>query len=349
MKKIVPYLLLVAIVYPAVCVCPQTPADRIDTRYYESAYTGITAMLDGRDSINLKRAVFLVEWAAGDGEPSYAAYCHGIDTMAAGIAHFIAANNLGRMKIGGNIALLEFFSRPYSMNGFRPFMYDFEDFRGENDLAKVFVTKLMRTHSGQCRSLPLLYKILANEIGAEAYIAYAPNHSFIRHRDEEDTRWMNVELTNHSLPREVFIIETMGISEEAISKGTYLKPCEDREVVINLLAELAVTYLSKFDYIDSFVHKCFGKVLEYDPDNLYALMHVNDCFFRMACQHRRQLDEQGLPDDAFMDNVKSILQDIEKRIKATGHVDMPKHLYDAWIESMEEEIARRKAQEEHEP
>ena len=265
--------------------------------------------------------------------------------MAAVIRHFITDNNLGRVKIGGNIALLEFFFRPYPMNGFQPFVYDFEDFRGKKDLTKVFVTKLMRTHTGQCRSLPLLYKILANEIGADAYIAYAPNHTFIRHRDEGDTRWMNVELTNHSLPREVFIIETMSITEEAIRKGTYMKPCKDREVVIHLLAELTVTYLSKFDYIDPFVHKCLGKVLEYDPDNLYALMNANDCFFLMACQHRERLSEHGLPDDTFMDDLKSILQELEKRIKATGHVDMPEHLYDAWIESMEEEIARRKAQE----
>lgn len=46
-----------------------------------------------------------------------------------------------------------------------------------------------------------------------------------------------------------------------------------------------------------------------------------------------------------MDDVKFILQDLEKRIKATGHVDMPKHLYDAWVKSMEEEIARRKSEE----
>lgn len=346
MKKMLPYLFLALVASPAMTVRSHTIDKRIDISCYESAYREITDMLDGKDSINLKRAVFLLEWAALDGQLDYNAYCAGIDTMAAGIRHFVAANNLDRMKIGGNIALLEFFSRPYSMNGFQPFLYDFEDFRGDKDLTKVFVTKLMRTHAGQCRSLPLLYKILANEIGAEAYIAYAPSHTFIRHRDEEDTRWINVELTNHSLPREIFIIETMGITKEAIEKGTYLKPCEDREVVIRLLAELAVTYLSKFDYIDRFVHKCFGKVLEYDPGNLYALMHMNDCFFMMACQHRKQLDEQRLLDDAFMDNVKSILQDIEQRIAATGHVDMPRHLYDAWIESMEEEIARRNEQGE---
>ena len=93
------------------------------------------------------------------------------------------------------------------------------------------------------------------------------------------------------------------------------------------------------------MHKCLGKVLKYDPDNLYALMNVNDCFFIMAYQHRKELEAQGLPNDKFMDDVKFILQDLEKRIKATGHVDMPKHLYDAWVKSMEEEIARRKSEE----
>ena len=345
MKKTLPYLLSIAILCLVAGGHAQTPDEQICISRFEAAYTEITDMLDGKDSVDLKRAVFLMEWAVLDGGLDYDAYCFGIDTMAMGIKRFIEVNNLDMVKIGGNIALLEFFSRPYTMNGFRPFVYDFDDFRGDKDPTKVFVTKLMRTHDGQCRSLPLLYKILANEIGIEAYIAYAPNHTFIRHRDEEDRRWINVELTNHSLPREIFIVETMGITEEAIKKGIYLKPCEDREVVIHLLAELAVSFFNKFCFIDPFVHKCLGKVLKYDPDNLYALMNVNDCFFIMAYQHRKELEAQGLPNDKFMDDVKFILQDLEKRIKATGHVDMPKHLYDAWVKSMEEEIARRKSEE----
>lgn len=42
----------------------------------------------------------------------------------------------------------------------------------------------------------MYYKVLAEAIGAEAHIAFAPQHLFIRHRDERDpAKWVNVELT----------------------------------------------------------------------------------------------------------------------------------------------------------
>lgn len=324
----------------------RTPAQQPVSTYFEQAYAEISAMLDGRDSVNLKRAVFLQEWAYLDGNLNYKAYCCKIDSIAASLKGFIALNGLDHSSIGGNIALFEFFSNPNPLNGYKSYDYDFDDYRGEKDYTKHFVTKLMRTHTGQCRTLPLFYKILANEIGAKAYIAYAPNHSFIRHRDEQDTRWMNVELTNHSMPREVFIIETMGITQEAIDKGTYLKPCEDREVVINVLVELALSYLHKFDYIDPFVWKCLETVYHFDPQNLIALMTANDCLYRIASQHRAMLLKKGIEDDEVMQHLKTKLQAVSKEIDATGYTDMPKHLYDQWLNSMQQEIERRKQENE---
>jgi hypothetical protein len=44
----------------------------------------------------------------------------------------------------------------------------------------MFVTKLLRTNSGQCHSLPLLYKLLADRLGIAARLSMAPNHSYIQ-------------------------------------------------------------------------------------------------------------------------------------------------------------------------
>ncbi|MFM7856963.1 MAG: hypothetical protein ACKO96_34825, partial [Flammeovirgaceae bacterium] len=49
-----------------------------------------------------------------------------------------------------------------------PKTYDFEDFWGREDLRKTFVSKLMKTGTGNCHSLPLLFLILAEEVGVEA-------------------------------------------------------------------------------------------------------------------------------------------------------------------------------------
>ena len=75
-----------------------------------------------------------------------------------------------------------------------PFRYDFEDWEGRDDYTKMFVSKLMATHSGQCHSLPLLFLLLAEEWNVEAYLSFSPNHSFVRFKDANGNM-RNIELT----------------------------------------------------------------------------------------------------------------------------------------------------------
>jgi hypothetical protein len=69
-------------------------------------------------------------------------------------------------------------------NNFKPFQYDFEYFLSDIDPTVGFVTKLLSTGKGNCFSLPVLYKILTEEIGGTAYLALAPIHCYIKHKDE---------------------------------------------------------------------------------------------------------------------------------------------------------------------
>ncbi|ELM3645245.1 hypothetical protein RYR26_002522, partial [Flavobacterium psychrophilum] len=98
-----------------------------------------------------------------------------------------------------NFMLFKFFSETLQLKGFKtkhlPLKYDFEDFNGDKNWSKMFVTKLLKTGKGQCHSLPLLYLTLAEEIGATAYLALAPKHSYIKFQDE-NKKWYNIELTN---------------------------------------------------------------------------------------------------------------------------------------------------------
>lgn len=314
---------------------------------YERAYDEMAAMLDSSDSVCLKRAVFLPEWAYVGDELSYDTYCARLDTMAAALRGFIAVNRLDIAPIGAHIALFEFFVRPYAMNGYKPFDYDFEDCEGKDDFTNTFVSKLMRTHKGQCRSLPLLYKLLANEIGAEAYIAYAPCHTFVRHRDETGERWINVELTSRNLPRDEFIIETMGITQEAIDKGTYMKPCDDREILLSLLVEMASGYLAKTGYIDPPVWRCLETVLARDSTHLTALMVKSNCLNAIAQQQLRKLVEQGLPVEPFVEQLRSLFSELNGRIDRTGQVEMPQHLREASRRAIDAEIERRKTDKQN--
>lgn len=184
------------------------------------------------------------------------------------------------------------------------FIYDNEDFGGSADLTKLFVSKVMRTHSGQCRGLPMYYKVLAEAIEAEAHITFAPQHLFIRHRDEMGpNKWVNVELTTQSLSREIFYIERFNIGDQAIRNKVYLYPLTDKETVAYLLSEMLVTgYLRKYNDYDDLVWLCVTKSLEHYPQNINALQNkanrVNDLLIKHLATNNYHMDDYAQKLDA---------------------------------------------------
>ena len=102
-----------------------------------------------------------------------------------------------------------------------PFRYDFEDFEGDQDWRKMFVSKLLVTHRGNCHSLPYLYKILADETGAPAWLSLAPNHIYLKQHDQKDG-WYNTELTSYTFPVDAWLTASGYISRETIVSGIYM-------------------------------------------------------------------------------------------------------------------------------
>ena len=245
---------------------------RTQSTLYNQAFLEIADMLDGKTQLSIKRAVYLAEWAYLDGELNYEKYCSEIDSATIFLKKLIRANGLEQYKTGKNMALIEYFFRPYSGNGYTPFTYDFNDSLTEESFTHQFVTKVMRTHTGQCSSLPYYYKILAEAIGAEAYVAYAPVHVFIRYPDDDNLfpeDWVNVELTTHQLTPGLHYIENFEINEAALTNKVYLHPLTDRETVAAQLADLAHGYWKKYGVYDDFTWLCATKSLEYYPQPYY--------------------------------------------------------------------------------
>ena len=235
---------------------------------YNQAYLEMVDMLDGKTPLSIKRAVFLAEWAYMDGKLDYGKYCRHIDSVVVFLNKFIKANGLEQYKTAKNMALIEYFFNPWSGNGYKPFIYDHNDIDSKEDFSQQFVSKVIRTHKGQCRSLPYYYKILAEAIGAETYIAYAPIHTFIRYPDADNLfpeDWVNVELTTHQLAPEFHYVEAFEINDKALQNKVYLNPLTDRETVASQLADLAFGYSVKYGVYDDFTWLCSIKSLEYYP------------------------------------------------------------------------------------
>lgn len=63
--------------------------------FYVSAFNVMSDMLSGRDTLSIKRAAFLAEWAYYEGKLDYKAdFCDEIDRITDFVRLFYKANNL---------------------------------------------------------------------------------------------------------------------------------------------------------------------------------------------------------------------------------------------------------------
>jgi hypothetical protein len=218
------------------------------------------------------------------------------------------------------------------MNGHRPYTYDFEDFYGEKDYRNVFVTKLLDTHLGQCRSMPMLYKILADEIEAQSHLALAPNHLYIKHLDETG-KWVNIELTNGHFSSDSWMITSLDISAESIQKGIYMKALTQKESIAYCLMELGFAYEAEYG-LDSTALVITDKVLKHFPNCILALMHRANTYRHFG---KSYIKKHGSKKTPYIEANYAAYKQLERELEAIGYREIPEDEYVQWVEKMERE------------
>jgi hypothetical protein len=314
----------------------QTSGQQKDSKnYYVKAFSELQQMLKGNKKIDFKRAVFITENSFENGRLSYEPFCNEISATGKKLKELIRQKGFTGYKTAGNWAVFSYMTDTLAVNNYNPCTYDFNDFMGEKDWTKMFVTKLMRTKSGNCHSLPLYYKILCDEIGAQASLALAPNHLYIKHIDEKG-QWTNVELTNGSFPRDQWMIEQMAISVEAIKSESYMAPLTEKETIALCMFDLTGAY--KFQYgNDEFVLQVADTALKYFP-KCVPLMMVKANYYRDLIEAESK--KQNPKTELIEKNIASYKQ-TNAAIDKLGYKDMPVELYAEWVKSVEDEKTRR--------
>ena len=250
-------------------------------RHFDIAINEIDLMLKGEKDLSFKRAVYLVENAYYEGKVNWDEYNNEILRIKPILDKMIDNRNLRQYKTAGNWAIFTYMSDSIPENDFRPYQYDFENFMSNKDLESSMVSRLLKAKKGNCRSLPYLYKILADEVNVEAFIAIAPMHSYVKHRDEQGN-WWNLEMTTGSFSRSSFIMETFNVTEAAIESGLFMKSLSDTESVAYCISELLFYYERKTGrYSDNFVKKCYEIGLQYYPNSQLQVNKANDLKFRL--------------------------------------------------------------------
>ncbi len=200
----------------------------------------------------------------------------------------------------------------------------------------MFVEKALATNSGQCHSLPLLYLILAEQIGAKAHLAYSPNHTYVRFKDDVGN-WHNVELTNGMLTTDAFILLSGYIKAEALQNEIYMNPLDEKQLLSHILFDLAKGYAVKYGY-DEFVKEVIDKAIELYPNNINAQMVMSD-FKTLRFQYvQKQLNISPQNIDNYP-KAKELLDEMlaqYDRLDNLGFENMPLDAYENWLNSLNE-------------
>ena len=137
-----------------------------------------------------------------------------------------------------------------------------------------------------------MYKILANEVNVEAFIATAPMHCFINHKDEKG-QWWNLELTSGTFSRTSFIMESFNVSDAGMESGLYMKPLTDKESVAICLCDLLDYYEKQTGiYYGDLVRKAYTVGLKANRNSLLQLAKRDEIKYRLD----KAMEAKGLND-----------------------------------------------------
>jgi hypothetical protein len=220
----------------------------------------------------------------------------------------------------------------------KPMLYDFEDFAAKKDITKVFVSKLLRTGSGQCMSLPMLYFLFAKALNTDVNIAFAPEHSFITFKDNLGNR-QNIELTGRMFVSTDFHWQSGFIKSEQVKSGIYLKPLSDKETISYLLTTLTLSYVRKFGTDDRVLEMAMT-AREHFPNHLTANMivagYTQDLWRNVQRQYAmHRLPETQLNNDQDAQLIKKAKEESYNHlVKDLGWSKMPDWAYKKWLEGV---------------
>ena len=330
------------------------------TPSYEQAYQRLEHMLENTETASLKDAVFLVENTYAKGRLSKDAYDSHIRLLTTIALGIIDGNTLeydynDAPEVERHAALFRLMTDTvqvivqgdtlYHM----PFTYDFSDVFAEQDWQRMFVTKLLDTGTGNCHSLPLLYKILADELGIQVHLALAPNHIYLKSRSEK-TGWYNTELTSASFPIDAWIMASGYVHLDAIRNGVYMKALDDKETLAMCVIDLAMGYRRATpDHDGAFVMQCCNLALEHFPNYITAILlkaqTLKQQIERMTQQHRVDTPKELIYQSEQAQVLWKEMEQLYFRAHRLGYRQMPKQMYLDWLLSLQterEEYGNRK-------
>ena len=294
---------------------------------FKKTLASLETILQTKQNVSVKNAVFMVENAFYGNTKSLKDFEQQIKVLVIQCKAFVAANKW------------KFETQEEKMKGLSSFFethfhYDFNDFMAINDRQNYLVHKLLKTKTGQCHSMPLLFKILADEIGLQTYISFSPEHSFIKIKDSKG-ELHNFETTNGSFVSNKFIIASGFINQTALQSKIYNDTLNSYQIIAYCVSDLAWNYKAKYGMTE-FSLRCANVIDRYSKNKLHSTMLRSEYY---AQQTMKAIKKAGYPPSSKIYEIptlKPLLLERDsyyKELDALGQVEISIEDYQKWLKT----------------
>ena len=331
----------------------------ISKKCFYAAFDSLKNMLEGKDSLNYEKAVFITENAYYDNAFNYADFEKTIDLNIACIdsiaQHGKQENEDKLLHLGlykknmlnlniTNCAIYNYMTdtiyfRHHDTLSYKPpFNYSSDDPYGSTNWENTQVLHLLNGSKGNCYALTALYKIFSDRLNGEARLVTAPHHIYLQVKNTIGDYW-NVELTSKTFPGDGSIQTLTYTTHDLIMNGMAQQPLTDKQAVVLNLIYLAKSFEHKFkDNTSNFLLQCANLAFEQDTLSLNALLL------------KAEITENRLLVAMVKDNVttvakartnhetKQLLADYEKQLTTLyqiGYVEVPKNIEEMILAAIE--------------
>ncbi len=268
--------------------------DSTKISFYQ-AYDALKSMLEGKDSLNYEKAVFLTENAYHNNYFNYTEFKHLIDFhvfMINAYAENVRAvykekykglrrfeqqmfrfntTNWAIFKYITDTAFLTINQKKYYKE---PYTYTYQDPYGSNKWENTQVLFLLKSNEkqGNCYSLAVLFKLFSDRLKSDARLTITPHHIYIQNRNGRGD-FNNVELASKTFPGDGTIQTLTYTTNTSIMKGMAQRMLNDKQAVALNLIYLAKSYQHKYnDNTSDFLLQCADLAFKYDTLSLNALL-----------------------------------------------------------------------------
>ena len=325
---------------------------KTDLPNYQNAFAKLKDMLEGKTPISIADAYYIEESAYGNLQLSYKEYKDNIAQSVNFMKKWMLQNKLDTKNPEAvHLAIQKFMGDELSIKKaaldlkqsytvvqkHKPFMYDYIDYKGVENLNNYFVTKTLATGTGQCNTLPRAYSVFAEGMGVDASITIVHQHSFIKYKNSKGTI-ENYETTVDWHMSDNDYMEDIPVMAEAIKNKLYLQPFSKKQMIASAIIDLAHNFHREHWMSDGkFMNETINYAMTYFPNEAHreGLLLKN---LLLASQldivlHKNNItDLNDVSKNTEAENAYKQLRYYTNKISTMGIHDIPDDIYNAMLE-----------------